>query len=138
MPIKAESASGFLANEHPIEGQQDHGSDNAANETGWLNLSTNRACAKNQAAQPAANEHAADAEQAGDDEAAGILAGHEEFGNDADQQADQEHPQPGHANLLTFHCTGGGTVARRIRLVHALPARDAIVVSCLGQCIPLC
>ena len=68
---------------HSIEHQQDHRADDGENPTGGVVLA-----AEGHAANPSADETAGNTEQDGNDAPAGIASGHEEFGYDPDDQAD--------------------------------------------------
>ncbi len=81
-----------LLPDHAIDGQQDNGADHRRDEPGGLPLLVE----PEHPAEPGAQEGAGDAQQHRDDDAARILAGHDQLGHGSGQQADEKRPQQAH------------------------------------------
>lgn len=87
-----------LSGEEVVEGEQDDGAEERHQEAGGLV----GAVVTDEAAEVGAEEGAGDTDQCGDDEAAGIVAGHDHFGDDPDDETNDDDPdEMKHAVLLS-------------------------------------
>src|ERR1700761_3706371 len=93
-PLRKATASRFR--DHPfddaVDEQKDDGADDGHDEAGRLAFLIEA----DFEADPGAEHSTDDSDQGGDDDAAGVFSGHEEFGDDADDEADKCFPQNVH------------------------------------------
>src|SRR5690606_22590239 len=86
------ASGGRSLGEHPVQEQQEQSAEQRGNEAGGVALAVN---AEHRTEEPS-HERAGNAEQDRDDHATGVLAGHDELGECADDEADDQGPEQIH------------------------------------------